>query len=51
MSMRRVADEPLAMRSTAPQPHHRSVRAGFVDEAPRQTGLARRIQLKIKYSS
>src|SRR5262245_63478530 len=32
MAMRRVADEPLATRSTAAQPHHRSVRAGFVDE-------------------
>src|SRR5262249_57540479 len=32
MSMRRVADEPLATRSTAAQPHHRSVAAGFVDE-------------------
>jgi len=30
--MRRVADEPLATQSTAAQPHHRSVRAGFVDE-------------------
>src|SRR3989442_5362415 len=32
MSMRRVVDEPLATRSTAAQPHHRSGRAGFVDE-------------------
>jgi hypothetical protein len=28
--MRRVVDEPLATRSTAAQPHHRSGRAGFV---------------------
>jgi len=28
----RVADEPLATRSTAAQPHHRGVRTGFVDE-------------------
>jgi hypothetical protein len=32
MSMRRVVDKPLATRSTAAQPHHRSGRAGFVDE-------------------
>ena len=40
MSMRRVADEPLATQSTAAQPHHRSVRAGFVDEhQPRQSNM------------
>jgi len=32
MSLRRVVDEPFATRSTAAQPHHRGVRAGFVDE-------------------
>ena len=30
MSLRRVVDEPCATRSTAAQPHHRGVRAGFV---------------------
>src|SRR5580693_3169939 len=39
MSMRRVVDEPLATRSTATQPHHRSGRAGFVDE-PMNTNRA-----------
>ena len=32
MSLRRVVDEPFATWSTAAQPHHRGVRAGFVDE-------------------
>jgi hypothetical protein len=32
MAMRRVADEPLATRSTAAQAHHRGVHSGFVDE-------------------
>src|SRR5450631_17488 len=32
MSVRRVADQPFATRSTAAQPHHRGVRACFVDE-------------------
>ena len=32
MSLRRVVDEPCTTRSTAAQPHHRGVRAGFVDE-------------------
>src|SRR5271167_1354166 len=32
MSMRSVVDQSFATRSTAAQPHHRGVRAGFVDE-------------------
>ena len=32
-----VVDEPCATRSTAAQPHHRGVRAGFDDEPPALT--------------